>query len=185
MTFDPDFYWTAQGSALARESVSPEHKETELILRSLLRQRIALQSVIDVGCGMGRLAKVLAEELPDVKYTGLDLGQEQLDGTREVRPDGEFFLARLQDFIPDKRWDLAICSEVLLHIPPLDIKYAVLNLERLAPWLIVVDWTESVSGPIAEWNWLYDYDKLFRRSEIVERYRVGLQTVFLILTGNA
>lgn len=186
MTFDPDFYWTANGPFIATASETPEHKETELILRTLFRSLDPQpQSVIDVGCGGGRLARVLLQELPQAQYAGVDLAEAQLELTKAVRGDGDFYLSRLQDFIPDKRWDMALCSEVLLHIPPSDIRVAVRNLGRLAPLLVLVDWTETVNGPIAEWNWLHDYDALFKRSEIVQRFRCDLQTIFVIRTGNA
>lgn len=182
MIFDPDQYWRDQGPHLAPPgSSSPEQalveKEMGILLAELQDINGQVQSVLDVGCGQGRLADFLERELPQAKYSGMDLGEAQIKGTRGVRPDGEFFLARLQDFTPDRQWDLVLASEVLLHIPPDDIEAACRNLLNVTgKYLVTVDWTQPVDGPIAHWNWLHDYDQLLAPDvEIV----VGLQSIFL------
>lgn len=178
MAFDPDAYWRDSGPYLATESVSPEHQATEAILRELLWEIRPIRSVIDVGCGQGRLARMLAQELPEAAYTGMDLGQAQLDGTRQAQPNGTFILSRLQDYQGEQKYDLAIASEVLLHIPPADIAKACANLKALsAKWLITVDWTKKLSVPTAEWNWLYDYPGLL--GQPFKQIPSADQTVFL------
>lgn len=178
-TFDPDFYWKANGPYLATASESAEHVQQEAVIRELLAPLKGIRTVIDVGCGGGRLAAVVRDILPAASYTGLDLGEAQLASTRKIRPDGEFILGRLQDFRTRRKWDLVLCSEVMLHIPPVDIAAAAANLRALSrKWLLTVDWTQPVSGPIAEWNWLHDYDALY--SGVKRAERVGLQTVFLL-----
>lgn len=176
--FDPVAFWQGNGPYLATESVSPEHIATEAILRELLWEIRPIRSVIDVGCGRGRLAAVLRQELPHAAYTGMDLGEAQLEGTKLVRPDGTFILSQLQDHVPERQYDLAIASEVLLHIPPADIQKACDNLKALAgKWLITVDWTKRLTVPTAEWNWLYDYPSLL--GEPFKQIPSGNQTVFL------
>lgn len=176
--YDPDAFWTAHGPYLARESVGPAHLAQEAILRELLHEIRPIHSVIDVGCGQGRLAAVLRQELPHANYTGMDLGQAQLDGTKRVRPDGTFILSKLQDYSPDRQWDLALASEVLLHIPPTDIQRACDNLKQMAgKWLLTIDWTRKLSVKTAEWNWLYDYESLMGKA--FKKIPSGDQTVFL------
>lgn len=177
MTFDPDQYWTLNAHLIAQTSDSDEHRFTEGIIRDLLLQLGPIGSVIDVGCGRGRLARVVRDVLPAALYSGMDLGPAQIAATREVRPDGDYFQSRLQDFRPKRKWDLVIASEVLLHIPPDDIQQAVKNLRRLGRrWIVTVDWTQPVLPPIAEENWLHDYRSLFGKIE--KAMPAGLQTVF-------
>lgn len=168
MTFDPDAYWTANGPYLSPPlSEGPEQaavlKEIQVLLEDIQDSYGQIQTVLDVGCGQGRLADWLERELPQAKYSGMDLAEAQLSGTMAVRPDGSFFLSRLQDFRPDRTWELVIASEVLLHIPPADIERACRNLlDVTGKYLITVDWTQAISGPIAEWNWLHDYQTLLQ-----------------------
>lgn len=186
MTFDPDAYWIANGPALATPlSEGPEQAAVLKLMAELLEDIQdsygQIQSVIDVGCGQGRLAYWLAEALPQAVYTGMDLAESQLTGTAKVRPDGSFYLSRLQDFRPGLKWDLVIASEVLLHIPPKDIEQACQNLIAITgKYLVTVDWTQPLSGKIAEWNWLHDYDALLQPDvEIVS----DNQSIFLKRMG--
>lgn len=181
MSFDADTYWRGMGEWLAGPgAATPEHVKAEQVVSNLLRELGPLDDVLDVGCGRGRLASMLRDVLPDTAYSGVDIGEEQAEATRKVRPDGEVFVSRLQDFAPDRQWDLVIASEVLMHIPPADIAEACLRVKDLArKWLVTIDWTEPLGDePIAEWNWLYDYRDLFGSVERV--IPLGLQSVFLV-----
>lgn len=186
MIFDPDAYWTANGPHLAPPGhSSPEQAVVEdelaVMLADLQDSYGQIQSVCDVGCGQGRLADFLERELPQAKYTGVDLAQAQINGTRAVRPDGDFYLSRLQDFQPERMWDLVLASEVLLHIPPADIKLACDNLKAITRrYLITIDWTQPVNGPIAEWNWLHDYEELLHPDVEIQ---TNLQSIFLCRMG--
>lgn len=176
--FDPDAYWTAQGPSLAPPgSEGPEQAAVLKEISLLLDELRPIQSVLDVGCGQGRMAHFLQSEIPEASYSGMDLAQSQLDGTRKVRPDGTYHLSRLQDFTPDRKWDLVLASEVLLHIPPQDIALACARLlDVTGRYLITVDWTRPLQGKIAPWNWLHDYQTLLEPDVEIEVYN---QSVFL------
>lgn len=180
MTFSPDEYWPRMGRWLAGPgAATPEHKQAEAFLTEILPTLGPIDDVLDVGCGRGRLADLLLEVLPAVKYSGVDIGEEQVKATRLVRPDGEVFHSRLQDFAPDRQWDLVIVSEVLMHITPADIAEACLRVKDLArKWLVTIDWTEPLGDkPIAEWNWLHPYlDLLGPAAHVIP---TNLQTIFV------
>jgi SAM-dependent methyltransferase len=182
MTFDPDTYWPSMGEWLAGPgAATPEHREAEALLSELIPLIGPISDVLDVGCGRGRLASLLLDVLPSATYTGVDIGPEQVEATRKVRPDGEVFQSRLQDFTPDRQWDLVIVSEVLMHVRPEEIELACQKVKSLArKWLITIDWTQPLrrGKPIAEWNWLYDYPTLF--GSVEREIPTGLQTIFLV-----
>lgn len=181
MAFDVDAYWRASGPYIATRSESNEHKLVEGILTAFLPELDPIKDVLDVGCGRGRIARILNRALPGAEYTGMDIGDAQISHTLTVRPDGEFYLSRLQDFSPLRDWDLVIASEVLMHIPPQDIGAVCDKLKGLArKWIVTVDWTEPVPEPIAPWNWLYDYPALFGPDCIHQAIPVGQQTIFII-----
>lgn len=178
MAFDPDEYWRAAGLHIATLSESPEHRLVDSILTASLPELEPIKDVLDIGCGRGRIARILQTALPDVAYTGMDIGDAQIAHTMTVRPDGEFYLSRLQDFDPLRDWDLVIASEVLMHIPPDDIYAVADKLKGLArKWIVLVEWTQPVPEPIAPWNWLYDYPTLF--GEPAQAIPVAQQTIFL------
>jgi SAM-dependent methyltransferase len=183
--YDPVPYWTANGPHLSPPgSDSPEQAavrvELQLLIEELQEINGPISSVLDVGCGQGRLAAFLLDVLPAAKYSGLDLAEAQLKGTLAVRPDAEaFYLSRLQDFMPvvKQQWDLVIASEVLLHIPPDEIKKACEVLKAITgKYLITVDWSQPLDGEIAPWNWLHDYDKLLEPDVEIQVFN---QSIFL------
>ncbi len=182
MTFDPDLHWTANGPYLASLSVSKEHIATEARIRELLGEMGNLRDVLDVGCGQGRLAAVLKDVLPKAKYSGVDLGAAQIEGTRAVRPDGTFYQSKLQDFQPDRQWDLVLCSEVLMHVPPADIRAVAQTLKAAARrFMLLIEWVpteDELKRPIDPQNWPHDYATLFGPFSHVERvYRQDIMVV--------
>ena len=172
MTFDPDFHWNAHGPFLAPPgAVSKEHIAAEERLSALLRT-LEVESVLDVGCGQGRNADLLKRVIPDAKYFGMDLGKAQIDGTRKVRPDGTFYQSRLQDFAPTRKWDLILCSEVLMHVPPADIEAVAATLVKAARnYLVLIEWVPAADfdRPIDPQNWPHDYTALFGTPAYRER----------------
>ena len=166
---------------------SPQHQAQEQALRAAVRHLEGpINSVLDVGCGRGRIAAFLQRELPKAKYTGLDVGPVQLELTRKVRPDGEFIQAAIQDLDrPDDLWELVVCSEILMHIPPDEIQAAVHKIKRAAyGYILIVEWVPTAdwalfNSPdmVAWWNFAHDYLKLF--GPAVYAARTDQQVVYI------
>ena len=72
-------------------------------------------TVLDVGCYHGHLS----EHLGYAKYAGMDLYEENVAQARETHPGFEFFQGDLFDLTG--KWDVVICSRVLMHIPHFEI----------------------------------------------------------------
>lgn len=181
MTFDPRTYWPAMGPWLAGPgAVSPEHIRIEQLLTDLLPSLNPIHSVLDVGCGRGRLAALLKDVLPAAKYTGVDIGEAQTQATQAVRPDGAVYTVPIQDFDTKHTFDLILCSEVLMHIPPYEMPEVADRLIRMATKAIVlIEWTQPIGDvPAAEWNWIHDYRSLF--PNITQETVHALQSIFII-----
>jgi trans-aconitate methyltransferase len=162
-------------------AVSPEHIAIEQILTDLLPSLNPIHSVLDVGCGRGRLAALLGEVLPAAHYTGLDIGEAQTTATQAVRPDGAVFTTPIQDFDSKHEFDLVLVSEVLMHIPPNEIEQVCKLLLKLATKAIVlIEWTEPIGDVVpAEYNWIHDYRALFG-DRITQQQVHALQSIFVI-----
>jgi SAM-dependent methyltransferase len=183
MVFNPRTYWPAMGPWLAGPgAVSPEHIALESILVNLLPSLNPISSVLDVGCGRGRLASLLGEVLPSAHYTGLDIGLAQVQATEAVRPDGNVYHTPIQDFDPKHRFDLVLSSEVLMHIPPNEIEQVAHKMSTIASkYILLIEWTEPIGDVVpAEWNWIHDYRALFGEERIELERIHALQSIFLI-----
>lgn len=85
---------------------------------------LAFSNCLDVGCGNGRFAALLAEHSSSFKYTGIDFNQELLDFAHQKLSDLEidFKLIKanlLDDWNKeiDEKFDLVVAFGVLHHIP--------------------------------------------------------------------
>ncbi|MFC1767903.1 class I SAM-dependent methyltransferase [Candidatus Margulisiibacteriota bacterium] len=75
-----------------------------------------VKTILDVGCGVGGNAIKLKEKGYDVTSLSPDLYQQQLF---KERTGGSipFVLSRLEDFTPDKKYDMILMSESVQYIP--------------------------------------------------------------------
>jgi ubiquinone/menaquinone biosynthesis C-methylase UbiE len=79
--------------------------------------------ILDVGCGYGGLALLLARHLPETHVTGLDFEPRGLRGTREAATQLE--LANVDGCLGDARripcadgsYDIVTCQTLLQHVP--------------------------------------------------------------------
>ena len=78
--------------------------------------------IVDFGCGIGYLASVLLPLLPEGStYTGLDISGMLLEEARAAFKDSEwqteFIEQDLTEYVPEQKYDIAICQSLLIHIP--------------------------------------------------------------------
>lgn len=152
----------------AHEHDSTRHGPWPGWLRLLppLRERTTRPSVLDVGCGNGRFARFLADELGlPFLYVGVDLSRSMLDhARRHLRGLGDVYLlehdfleaplpADLPPRIPE-RFDLVTSFGVLHHIPSFDRRRAL--AQSLAPLL-------TAKGVLALAFWQFANHDRFRK----------------------
>jgi tRNA (uracil-5-)-methyltransferase TRM9 len=130
--------------------------------------------VLDVGCGNGRLARLLDRELPGAIYVGIDAVPELIEVARAQAAELETITSQFHVAdITQPDWSLAIdslfidvivCLAVLHHIPSFDLRTRILRemAGLLAPGGIVI---------LSTWQFLGS-DRL--RRKIVDWTDVGL-----------
>uniref|UniRef100_UPI0040562AAB class I SAM-dependent methyltransferase n=1 Tax=Acetatifactor sp. TaxID=1872090 RepID=UPI0040562AAB len=79
-------------------------------------------NVVDFGCGYGYLCDLLMPLLPEGStYTGIDNSEELLKAAKIHLVNDDFDVklinADLREYIPEEKYDLAVCNAVLRHIP--------------------------------------------------------------------
>lgn len=79
-------------------------------------------NVVDFGCGYGYLCDLLMPLLPEGStYTGIDNSEKLLEAASEHLDKYEFSVklinADLREYVPEEKYDLAVCNAVLRHIP--------------------------------------------------------------------
>jgi 2-polyprenyl-3-methyl-5-hydroxy-6-metoxy-1,4-benzoquinol methylase len=81
-------------------------------IRDLI-ENLSPKSVLDIGCGDGRLLGMLSEKIP--RRIGIDLSERAIGFAKAFHPDIEFRVADASDL--DETFDLALTMEVLEHVP--------------------------------------------------------------------
>ncbi len=130
--------------------------------------------VLDVGCGNGRLARLLDRERPGATYVGIDAVPELIEVARAQTADLENVASRFHVAdIAESGWvgqianlfyNCAVCLAVLHHVPSFDLRARILRQMAglLAPGGIVI---------LSTWQFL-DSDRL--RRKIVDWREAGI-----------
>lgn len=172
MTYDPVAYWESAGRDYLLNFIPDADYEAQE--HSLLKVLAPLEydSVLEVGCGFGRITRLLGNNV-----TAIDPSADQLSAARAVAPGCELIQSSIQAFETDRRWDLVLAVEVLMHIRPEDMPAVADKMRSLARRQIVtLDWTDPVERPTAPHNFRHHYPSLF--GEPAEVVRLGAQSLF-------
>lgn len=164
-TYHPISFWREAGRRYEAEfETGPAYEAQEQALMALL-EGLRFRSVLEVGCGFGRITRLIAGRWPDVAITALDLSPDQLAATGAKVPGAELVESTFEDFDPGaRRWDLVLASEFLMHVPPESIAEVVAKLRDLTTRdVVTVDWAVPYppERPIADFNFCHDYAALY------------------------
>jgi len=99
-----------------------------------------VDSVLEVGCGFGRMTMVLRQVFPGAHIDAIDISPDMIDQARATVPSVNFQVKSLFD-LDSEKYDLVFVSEVLLHIPPDRIDPALDILRSKAKnYFVHLDW---------------------------------------------
>lgn len=95
-------------------------KERDLPFYDLIKLIVPKEnmSIIDLGCGTGKLTKVLHETLHAKKTLGLDSSTEMLrESVQCSSPNLDFAFMNMSDFKPEETFDLIFSNSALQWVP--------------------------------------------------------------------
>jgi SAM-dependent methyltransferase len=174
--FNVNEYWLGRGRDYMSEAFPHEfHRVQEQFLLAILRATaIPLNRILEIGCGFGRITRLLAEAFPQANIMALDLSPDQLANARDYcgkKPNISF---QQYDFystapFPGRDYDAVIAVEVLLHHPTDFVLDLIKKLSTIAQYIVNIDWSEHWPWKTADHVWVHDYSALYAGN--------GLQTV--------
>ncbi len=154
-----------------------------------------VRSVLEIGCGYGRMTPVILDALPNVeRYVCMDISHGQAAAARaglQEHPQSDrigFVVSDVQSSTVQVKHDLVFAIEVLLHFPPEVVPGAVRSMQELAgSYFIHIDPYEAykesplvairgrlrelyrrLSGNQLTTDWLHPYLDLYDRGSMVE-----------------
>jgi SAM-dependent methyltransferase len=167
--FNVNAYWLQRGQTyIAEPRLALEYyRGQEKFLFDVLRQgRVPMGTILELGCGFGRITKLLAGHFPEAEITALDLSPEQLQNARQYCAGrGNIQFAR-HDFysgqpLPGAAYDTALAIEVFLHHPADLVRSLVERMAARVRFLVNLDWSESWPRKLPAHVWLHDYAALY------------------------
>ena len=95
--------------------------ETPLFAKAIL-SNLHGNTILDYGCGIGRITKELITQNNSVEITGVDASQDMLQLATDYISDNRFTAMFPQDIPKDIKFDLIYCIYVLQHVPAIEIR---------------------------------------------------------------
>lgn len=164
-------YWKHEGELSKIDSLSfrltKEHTAQEQPIVDAVIEECP-ESILEIGAGWGRIAKLLRYNKIAAQYTAMDLSYHRLKQITDKsigRIVGDFYTHN-----QIMKHDLILAIEVLMHIPPDIIESFVDKMKLHADTIIVLDYDpeEYRDIELADHNFLHNYDKLFPDAEITQ-----------------
>ena len=94
-------------------------------------EKLCPESVLDFGCGDGRLLSELAVRAPTSELWGVEIVERALHFASGFNDEAKVRFARSLEELRGKRFDVIVASEVLEHIPPDECAQIVSGLGEL------------------------------------------------------
>ena len=169
MSYIPNEYWTQRGKDY-KKNFKYDHKfelQEQILIEYL--KKYSFDSVLEVGCGFGRITKLLLTNFPEIKeYFAFDLSSHQVENAKiningiENNAIVQFAVSDIQSFQPTKKYELVIASEVLMHVLPSEIQQVIQKLVSFSTkYVCNIDWFEEKIPKNAEsFNFINQYEKI-------------------------
>jgi trans-aconitate methyltransferase len=189
MSYIPHEYWFSHGKTYQKEFRYNKNFELqEKILIDYLKSNVSSSSfstVLEVGCGFGRITKLLLSNFPNImEYLAIDLSPDQIENAKEWSKPAEgqvqnltFLVSDIQSFQIQKKYDLVMASEVLMHILPSEIEEVMRKVVSMSNQHIVnIDWYEQQPpSKAAPHNFIHQYEILYRNMpEVLNVHRIPI-----------
>lgn len=117
-----EYFWDSKLMYLKESRKYMWNDDYMIFLINYVWKIIEPVNIIDYGCGLGYLGSLMMPLLPKGStYTGIDKGIKLIEEARETFDkspfETEFIDEDIFTFIPKKKYDIAICHTLLMHLP--------------------------------------------------------------------
>jgi SAM-dependent methyltransferase len=169
--FNTNQYWLERGETYFEETFPRNyHQLQERFLCDVLRAgKVPMARVLELGCGFGRITRLLASRYPHSEIHALDLSADQLARARKLCAGHRHVSFNRQDIcsdtpFPNGDWETAVAIEVFLHQPADAVLGLFQRLRDVARFIVHIDWSEEWRWATPEHVWVHKYRKLHEQA---------------------
>jgi SAM-dependent methyltransferase len=210
-SYNPKDYWLEQGKVYKNnfkynnKFELQEHSLIEYLTSNIFtstdsENKPAGVSVLEVGCGFGRITRLLLANFGKLitEYLAVDMSPDQIknakqyigdsyligesvptsDGKKSAKDERlKFVVSDIQSLnatnVSNQRYDLVLACEVLLHVLPSEIQKVVYQLTEMSnKHIINVDWYEKeVPKKVAPHNFIHQYEEIYASIPSIKQVR--------------
>jgi SAM-dependent methyltransferase len=177
VSYNPSEYWHERGKVYQKNFRYDKNMrvQEEFIIAHLNNISGSFKSVLELGCGFGRITQLLLSNYHNItEYLAVDISPDQIENAKSLLSSTklsnnqvklDFLVSDIQSLKLDKEYDLVILSEVLLHILPTDIDSIIKKLISFSKKYIVnIDWYEdNPPKSHASHNFIHQYEELYKK----------------------
>ena len=170
--YKPKGYWTERGKEYPKEFTEKyglyARTRFKILQYALILtlKTLDFDSVLDVGCGFGRIIRRVLQKFGDVRITGLDFSKTMLENARHyVRKDVKLVYGDASRMpFKDASFDLVLSNEVLLHVPPSKIGKVRSEMARVArKYIVMVEFYTPVKEKLERHCFNHDHKTAFEK----------------------
>ena len=177
-------FYLAEFKGMNRETKTDfTYQEKELL--SLLKS-LDFDSLLELGCGFGRIFKLIKEEIKKEKeLTGIDISYDQIENARRYLagyPDIKLLVGDILKMKLPNSYDVILTSEVLMHIKNIDpiIEKIKKNAKK---YIIHLEYFDEYNDKIKKSKHVFNHDLTRYYQEYnLEFKRLKKQRLYLITT---
>lgn len=166
--FDANQYWLNRGVEYIEETRlrTPFYQKQEAFIVDVVRQ-FQPKSILELGCGFGRITRRILEALPNVKIVGIDLSPDQVRNARSYC-EAKRTIFYSDDLLMDPILplaDLCLAVELFLHLPFDGLQTLVPKILRSAP-ILIHDFDPEPTDRVSRHIYAHDYDELYNGMDV-------------------
>lgn len=172
--YDPVLYWREEGKTyIDHYEHNGVYQKQEKILLNYLKN-LQFRSVLELGCGFGRLTNLIMDNFDIDDYVALDVSPDQLSHLKP-RKNLQRVNGDIMTFNPSRKFDLILSAEVLMHQLPSHISSIIAKMKLMSnKHIINIDYFCEEDVELADFNFKHNYIALYGKSTVIQIDRQAL-----------
>jgi len=184
-SYDYEKYWKKRGVNYINEDFTSElfRRQESQIIKSL--KGIQFNSVLEFGCGFGRITKTIMNNFKPKRYVAFDVSPDQISNAQKLCKGVEFQQTTISKFDSDERFDLVVAVEVLMHNK--DAQGILEKMFNFSNKYVLNVNPQRYDGILASHCFNHDYKQIYlnlSKGCFINSVNVGTQEVHLITKGD-